>query len=151
MSHSQSYLILLIERFRVQCHMFDGQSGTGPLSVSGLYFFPVSIIPQKLQIHLVKYEHTVSQCSGTQSYNTVTSIKQKEWVEVKLHTFDTLAIYYMKCCTFGERALGTHWINRQFGWRLQVTCWLHYHSFAKTHLLSLSVSQYIVATDLNKG
>jgi len=28
-------------------------------------------------------------------------------VEVKLHTFDTLAIDYMKCCIFGERALGT--------------------------------------------
>jgi hypothetical protein len=72
-------------------------------------------------------------------------------MEVKLHTFDTLAIDYMKCCIFGERALGTHWINGQSGWRLEVTFWLNYHSLAKTHLLSFSVSQYIVATDLNKG
>ena len=70
---------------------------------------------------------------------------------MKLHTFDTLAIDYIKFCTFGERALGTQWINRQLGWRLKVTCWLNYHSLAKTHFLSLSVSQYIVATDLNKG
>jgi hypothetical protein len=50
----QSYLILLIERFRLQCQKFDGQSGKEQLSVSGLNFFPISIIPQKLNIHLVK-------------------------------------------------------------------------------------------------
>lgn len=51
---ARSYLILIIERFRAQRQKFDGQSGKGQLSVSGLYFSPISIIPQKLHIHLVK-------------------------------------------------------------------------------------------------
>ena len=50
----QSYLIIIIERFSVQRQKFDGQSGMGQLSVSGLYFFSISIIPQKLHIYLVK-------------------------------------------------------------------------------------------------
>jgi hypothetical protein len=45
--------------------------------------------------------------------------KTESGVEVRLHTFDTLAIDYIKCCIFGERAVGTHWISGQPGWRLK--------------------------------